>query len=208
MTGTTPDSERGLVARLRQGDEQAFSELIERYYASMARLAGMFVGSEASAEEIVQETWLAVIDGLDWFEERSSLKTWIFSILTNQAKRRASKDIRTQAWSSLFDVDMDQELSTEEGRFDRAGHWVRPPIPWKPDPEQRLMRQKLLEVISRAIDELPASQRTVVWLRDVEGLSSTEVCEVLEISPGNQRVLVHRGRARVRRAVEDYEASK
>ncbi len=207
MSGGTSDSEHALIARLRQGDEQAFGELIERYHASMVRLAAMFVDTEASAEEIVQETWVAVIGGLDRFEQRSSLKTWMFSILTNQAKKRAAKDSRTRAWSSLFDVAMDEELSSEEGRFDRSGHWVRPPIRWKSDPEERLMHQKLLEVVAAAIDELPASQRSVVWLRDVEGLSSTEVCEVLEITPGNQRVLLHRGRAKVRRAVEDYEAS-
>jgi RNA polymerase sigma-70 factor (ECF subfamily) len=205
MSSETSPTERDLVARLRGGDEQAFGELIDRYHASMIRLARIFVDSEASAEEIVQETWLAVIDGIDRFEERSSLKTWIFSILTNQARRRAKQDARTRAWSSIFEVDMGEELSTEPERFDGSGHWKRPPTRWKLDPEERVIKQKLLEVVQGALEALPTSQRTVVWLRDVEGLSSDEVCRVLDISAGNQRVLLHRGRVAVRKAVEAYQ---
>ncbi len=207
MASETHNNDHELVSRLRLGDEAAFGELIDRHHSSMLRLARMFLGSEASAEETVQETWLAAIDAIDRFEGRSSLKTWLFSILTNQAKKRAKKDKRTRAWSSLFDDEMDEELSTESDRFDGAGHWTRPPIPWKINPEERAMKQKLLEVVQMAIEQLPASQQSVVWLRDVEGLSSEEVCRVLELTPGNQRVLLHRGRAKIRDTVEAYQAS-
>lgn len=205
MSSETTPTERDLVASLRGGDEAAFGELIDVYHASILRLAKMFVDSEASAEEIVQETWLAVIDGIDRFEGRSSLKTWIFSILTNQARKRARQDARTRAWSSIFEVDMGDELSTESERFDGSGHWKQPPTRWKIHPEERVMKQKLLEVVQQALEELPPSQRSVVWLRDVEGLSSEEVCRVLDISAGNQRVLLHRGRVAVRKAVETYQ---
>jgi RNA polymerase sigma-70 factor (ECF subfamily) len=168
----------------------------------------MFVADQAAAEEVVQETWLAVIDGLDRFEERSSLKTWIFSILTNQAKTRANKDARTQAWSTLFDGGIDEEISSVSERFDGSGRWKSPPVPWRIDPEEHAMKQKLLEVVQHAIGELPASQRSVVWLRDVEGLSSDEVCSVLGLTSGNQRVLLHRGRTKVREAVEAHQEAK
>lgn len=207
MATTSFESEHELVSRLRDGDEAAFAELVDRHHASMVRLARMFVGSQANAEEIVQETWLAVIDAIDRFEGRSSVKTWLFGILTNQAKKRAKKDKRTGAWSSLFDTEMDEELSTEPERFDGGGRWTRPPIRWKIDPEERMMKQKLLEVVQEALEQLPASQQSVVWLRDVEGLGSEEVCRVLELTPGNQRVLLHRGRARLRKAVEAYQAT-
>jgi RNA polymerase sigma-70 factor (ECF subfamily) len=205
MPSQTPPTEDELVARLRGGDEAAFGELIDRHHASMLRLARVFVADKSAAEEIVQETWLAVIDGLEDFEQRSSLKTWIFGILGNQSKQRARTDARTQAWSSIFDDSMDQELSTMSERFDGSGHWKSPPVAWKFDPEQRALKHKLLEVVQQAIEQLPASQRGVVWLRDVEGLSSGEVCQVFDITAGNQRVLLHRGRTKVRNAVESYQ---
>jgi RNA polymerase sigma-70 factor, ECF subfamily len=205
MSPKAPHSEDDLIERLRQGDEAAFGELIDRYYASMVRLARMFVDSESSAEEVVQESWLAVIDGVDRFEGRSTIKTWMFSILTNQAKTRARKDDRTRAWSSIFEVDMADGVSAEADRFDPSGSWLRLPTQWQLDPEEQLVRQKLLGVVQQAIEELPTSQQSVVWLRDVEGLSSQEVCDVLDISSGNQRVLLHRGRVKLRRAVEAYD---
>lgn len=208
MSSKTAPTESVLIDRLRGGDEAAFSALIDRHHASMLRLARMFVADEAAAEEVVQETWLAVIDGIDGFEQRSSLKTWFFSILTNQARRRATKDARTQAWSTLFDGAMDGELSSVSERFDGSGRWKSPPVPWKIDPEEHVMKQKLLEVVQEAIDELPASQRSVVWLRDVEGLSSNEVCEVLELTSANQRVLLHRGRTKVREAVAAHQEAQ
>lgn len=201
-------TESELVDRLRAGDDAAFGELIDRHHAAMVRLARIFVADRSAAEEIVQETWMAVIDGIDDFEQRSSLKTWIFGILANLAKKRASKDSRTRAWSTIFDAEMDEELSSLSDRFDGSGHWKSPPVSWKLDPEEHAMKQKLLEVVQRAIDALPASQRSVVWLRDVEGLSSEEVCDVLELSPGNQRVLLHRGRTKVRQAVETYQEAR
>lgn len=205
MSPKAPHSEEDLIERLRQGDEAAFGELIDRYYTSMVRLARMFVDSESSAEEVVQESWLAVIDGIDGFEGRSTIKTWMFSILTNQAKTRARKDDRTRAWSSIFEVDMADGVSAEADRFDPSGSWLRLPTQWQLDPEEQLVRQKLLGVVQQAIEELPTSQQSVVWLRDVEGLSSAEVCDVLDISAGNQRVLLHRGRVKLRRAVEAYD---
>jgi RNA polymerase sigma-70 factor (ECF subfamily) len=208
MSSKTAPTEHELIEKLRGGDEAAFSDLIDRHHTSMLRLARMFVSDESTAEEVVQETWLAVIDGLDRFEGRSSLKTWIFSILTNQAKTRANKDARTGAWSTLFDGAIDAELSSVSERFDGSGRWKSPPVPWRIDPEEHTMKQRLLEVVQQAIDELPASQRSVVWLRDVEGLSSDEVCEVLELSSGNQRVLLHRGRTKVREAVEAHQEAR
>jgi RNA polymerase sigma-70 factor (ECF subfamily) len=208
MSSKTPPTEEELVDKLRSGDEAAFSELIDRHHGSMLRIARIFVDDEAAAEEVVQETWVAVIGGLDDFEERSSLKTWIFSILSNQAKSRARTDARTKSWSSLFDAGMDEELSAESERFDGSGRWKSPPIPWKFDPEERMMKHKLLEVVQQALDALPASQRGVVWLRDVEGLSSEEVCQVFDLTAGNQRVLLHRGRAKVREAVESYQEAQ
>jgi RNA polymerase sigma-70 factor (ECF subfamily) len=202
MNDTTSDE--NLVERLRAGDDDAFASLIDRHHRSMVRLASVFVADEDLAEEIVQETWLAVINGLDDFEERSSIKTWIFAILTNKARKRGKRDARMKPWSSIFESSIDEEVTPNADRFDSRGQWAKPPAAWSVGPEERLMRDDLLKAIKSAIESLPASQRAVVRLRDVEGLSAAETCDVLDISDGNQRVLLHRGRVKVREAVEQY----
>lgn len=200
----TNDADRELVERLLDGDEAAFESLIDTHHRGMVKLARTFVVDETAAEEVVQETWTAVIDGLERFEGRSSLKTWIFSILTNLARKRGEKDSRSVAWSSLSDEPLDGEVDEDSNRFNTEGRWSVPPVPWNTDPEEELLRTDMLEKIQQAIETLPPSQGAVVRLRDVEGLPSEEVCELLDISSGNQRVLLHRGRSKVRDALESY----
>ena len=202
----TTRADAQLVERLLDGDEEAFEALIEEHHRGMVNLAKAFVVDESAAEEVVQETWTAVIDGLDGFEGRSSLKTWIFSILTNLARKRGEKDSRSVAWSSLSEGTIDQEVGEDSSRFATDGRWSAPPAPWNMDPEEEMMRADLLDEIRRAIENLPSRQQVVVRLRDVEGLGSEEVCEVLDITDGNQRVLLHRGRSKVRDALENYLA--
>jgi RNA polymerase sigma-70 factor (ECF subfamily) len=197
--------DRELVKRLRDGDESAFMELIDRYGAMMLRVAQMYVRDRATAEEVVQETWLAVLNGIDRFEERSSLKTWIFRILTNRAKTRGARDGRVVPFSALAAAE-DDEPSVDPDRFfgpDSAtpGAWAAPPRPW---PEDVLLGREALDIIRMAIEELPEAQREVIRLRDVEGWSPMEVADALEISDGNQRVLLHRARSKVRAALEEY----
>ena len=197
-----------LVAALRAGDEQAFVTLVDRYNASMLRIARLYVRTPAVAEEVVQETWLAVIQGIDRFEGRSSLKTWIMRILANRARTRGAREGRTVPFSALASADAASgEPSVEPERFHARDdgrwpyHWAAPPRDW---PEERLLAGETLQVIGGALEELPESQRAVIRLRDVEGWDAEEVCEALQISPGNQRVLLHRARAKVRAALERY----
>ena len=197
--------DRELVKRLRDGDESAFMELIDRYGAMMLRVAQMYVRDRATAEEVVQETWLAVLNGIDRFEERSSLKTWIFRILTNRAKTRGARDGRVVPFSTLA-ASEDDEPSVDPDRFfgpdsSTPGAWAAPPRAW---PEDVLLGREALDVIRMAIEELPEAQREVIRLRDVEGWSPMEVADALEISDGNQRVLLHRARSKVRAALEEY----
>jgi RNA polymerase sigma-70 factor, ECF subfamily len=194
-----PDSE--LLLRLRSGDERAFVSLVERYHEPMLRLAASFVPSGAVAEEVVQDTWLAVLRGLDNFEGRSSLKTWLFQILSNKAKTRAQREARIRPFSS-FAADGDEgETAVDVDRFARDGHWVAPP---RGLPEERLLAGETRRVVEDAIGALPENQRAVITLRDVEGLSAEEACNVLGLSETNQRVLLHRARAKVRAALERY----
>jgi RNA polymerase sigma-70 factor (ECF subfamily) len=209
-TGATTPAETSLVNSLRDGDEAVFAELVDRYHAPLKRLARSFGATESVAEEIVQETWLGALQGLDDFEERSSLKTWLFTILKNQARHRAARERRSVPFSSLSRegdddaadpvVDSDRFLS-DEGCW--PGHWATPPRPWQ-EPHRRLASMEARPQIRRAIAGLPPRQQVVVALRDVEGLSSDEVCEVLEISEANQRVLLHRGRSTIRNVLEGY----
>lgn len=202
--------EAQLIAALRAGDESAFERLIDRYHSSLLRVAMMYVASRAAAEDVVQETWVGVLQGLSRFEGRSSLKTWIFRILTNRAKTRGQRENRSVPFSELGGADGDAgEPAVDPARFwppghEDAGWWVSYPRSWEHEPEQRLLTQETQGVIQRAIDALPASQREVITLRDVEGWSSEEVCNILEISETNQRVLLHRARSKVRRALEQY----
>jgi RNA polymerase sigma-70 factor, ECF subfamily len=185
-----------LLPRLRSGDERAFVSLVERYQEQMLRLATSFVPSQAVAEEVVQDTWLAVLRGLDDFEGRSSLKTWLFRILVNRARTTGTKEHRSVPVP-------DPEPAVDPARFDAAGGWADPPEHWVEAAEGRLAAGKLADRLRALMDELPARQREVVLLRDVEELSSEEVCSVLAISDGNQRVLLHRGRSRLRQLFED-----
>ena len=181
----------------------AFATLVDRHSSAMVRVAMAYVPSRAAAEEAVQETWIAVLRGIDGFEGRSSLKTWIFRILTNVAMRSGARERRSVPFSALAEAEDTGEPSVDPDRFLPAdhelfpGHWAIMPTRW-PTPEEGLLAGETREVIAAAIAELPVAQRTVIALRDVEGWSSEEVCEALEISAGNQRILLHRARSRVR----------
>jgi RNA polymerase sigma-70 factor, ECF subfamily len=196
-----------LARALSAGDKDAFAYLLDRYHGPLLRLALQYVPSRAVAEEVVQETWLAVIRGVDRFEGRSSLKTWIYRILMNIARSRGVKEHRSVPFTALADAD-DDEAPVDGSRFRRlrhAGHWKQPPVPW-PDPEERAVQQEELAVVRAAIDALPAAQRTVITMRDVLGFTSDEVCDALDITAVNQRVLLHRARSRVRGALEQHFA--
>jgi RNA polymerase sigma-70 factor, ECF subfamily len=184
-----------LLDRLRAGDEQAFVTLISRYRPSMLRLAAGYVPSQAVAEEVVQDTWLAVVHGVSRFEGRSSVRTWLFRILVNRARTTGERERRATAVP-------DPAATVDPARFDPAGTWSLPPEHWVDLVDNRLIAQKMAARVRSAIMDLPARQREVVTLRDVEGLSSGEVCDVLEITEANQRVLLHRGRSRLRQVIE------
>ena len=198
-----------LVAAICRGDEGAFGELVDRHSPAMIRVAQTYVPSRAVAEEVVQETWIAVINGIESFEGRSSLKTWIFRILTNIAMRGGAREKRSVPFAALAAAEDTGEPSVDPDRFLPAdhelfpGHWVVMPARW-PTPEEGLLAGETREVILAAIEELPMAQATVISLRDIEGWSSEEVCEALEITAGNQRILLHRARTKVRAAIEEY----
>lgn len=199
-----------LLEALRNGDETAFAWLINQYHPSLVRLAQIYVSSAAVAEEVAQEAWLGVLQGLERFEGRSSLKTWIFRILTNRAKTRGQRESRSVPFSDLEDPDQGAaEPAVEPDRFNPAehqwpNHWAVEPVSWETIPEQRFLSQETRAYIEQAIADLPASQRQVIMLRDIDGWTSDEVCSVLGISEANQRVLLHRARSKVRRALEQY----
>jgi RNA polymerase sigma-70 factor (ECF subfamily) len=201
------DRDASLLAALRAGDEDAFAALVTRYHASLKRVARAYVSTDAVAEEVVQDTWLAAIRGLDRFEQRATIKTWLFHILANQAKTRGVRERRSVPFASLARAD-GEEPSVSPDRFQREGdtwpgHWATPPRPWE-DPERRLASLEAREHLRTAIAALPATQQAVLTLRDVEGLEADEVCELLDLSAGNQRVILHRARARVRTDLERY----
>jgi RNA polymerase sigma-70 factor, ECF subfamily len=218
MPGTTlpaetpvPDPrDEQLVARLKRGDERAFAELISAYSPALLRVAQARVRTRAVAEEVVQETWLAVLHGLDRFEGRSSLKTWIFRILTNIAITRGTRESRCLPFSSLAEreaedpdepVDASRFLPADHDRWPH--HWALGPTRWE-TPEEGLLTGETRDCILHAVEALPPAQRTVITLRDIEGWPSDEVCEALGVSEGNQRVLLHRARSKVRAAVEEH----
>lgn len=204
-----PDEEE-LLAALRRGDEQAFVWLVDRYDGLLRRVAGGMVSSRTLADEVVQETWLGVVNGLDRFEGRSSLKTWIFRIMMNIARTRRTREARTVPFSALVRTELDhEEPAFAPERFQapgssQPGAWAAPPAPWDEQPDGALQAGETLVQVRAAIGELPLAQRTVITLRDLDGWSAEEVCDLLEISPGNQRVLLHRARARVRTALDEY----
>ena len=196
-----------LVAALRAGDEAAFGELIDRYYGVMLRVAREYVATKEAAEDVVQETFLGVIQGIDRFEARSSLRTWMFRILVNRAKTRGEREGRTRPFSSLtagLDEDepaVDPDRFISGGRW--AGFWSAPPSA-EHGPDARVLAAELGTQLTAAIAALPVAQRTVLELRDVQGCSSAEVCELLDISEANQRVLLHRARSKARTLLEGY----
>ena len=202
--------EVALLNLLRQGDEMTFTQLVEQHHASLVRLARLFVHDDAVAEELAQETWLAVLQGLDHFEGRSSLKTWIFTILTNKAKTRSQRENRSFVFS-----DLDNSAATPTVNSDRfkdsfaerwANHWRADaePASWESIPEEIILADETFNLIRQTIDQLPENQQAVITLRDIEEISSQEICNILGISETNQRVLLHRARARVRQTLEDY----
>jgi len=199
------DEERELLSRLRAGDERAFAALVDRCHGTMLAVAQAHVRTRASAEEVVQEAWLGVIRGLDRFEGRSSLKTWILRIVVNTAKTRGVREARSLPFASLEPDDPAVSPDRFRGPEDPyTGGWKVFPGNWQLLPEETLHQRETLDVIVAAISSLPPAQRTVIRMRDVEGFSSDEVCDALGVSEGNQRVLLHRARSRVRSALEQH----
>jgi RNA polymerase sigma-70 factor, ECF subfamily len=199
-----------LLEQLRSGNEAAFASLIDRYAPTMLHLAMSYVKVWAVAEEVVQETWLAALKGLNRFEGRSSLKTWLFRILTNGAITRAQREGRSIPFSSLPEHDTDlAERAVDPDRFlpadqQRSGHWASFPSNWQEQPEERLLSRETRVCLEKAIEALPPSQRQIIILRDIEGWTSEETCSFLGISEVNQRVLLHRARSKVRGILEKY----
>ena len=202
-TMALPDAE--IVAALRRGDEAVFADLVDAYSPGLLRMARMYLRDQAVAEEVVQETWIGVLRGIDRFEGRSSLKTWIYRILMNTARTRAKREARSVPFSAAAGGD---EPSVDPDRFldadhRHAGAWMLGPSEWQ-TPEEELLQGETRDVILAAIDELPEAQRAVITMRDVEGFPPEEVSELLGVTDGNQRVLLHRARSKVRSAIEAH----
>lgn len=199
--------DQALIEKLRARDKAAFAALVREMHGSLVRVAMSFVKSRAVAEEVAQDTWGNVLASLDGFERRSSLRTWIFRICINRAKTLGGRESRSTPFS---EVDASGDAPVDPSRFNTGGMWVDPPHAWKDDtPESVLERAQSVEEIERALAEMPAMQRAVLTLRDLQGLDPVEVCNVLELSESNQRVLLHRARSRVRRALEMlYDGAK
>lgn len=211
MTNPDDADDSALIAALQRRDEAVFVRVVTRYQSSLIRLAMVYTPSRAVAEEVVQDAWLGVIQGIDRFEKRSSFKTWLFRILVNRARTRGEREARTVPFSDLGrEADEPGTPAVSADRFLGADHpewplhWSAPPTSWGASPADRLLRRETLERIGQAIAALPPGQRQVITLRDVEGLTSEEICNVLEISETNQRVLLHRARSRVRAMLESY----
>jgi RNA polymerase sigma-70 factor (ECF subfamily) len=197
--------EAALIARLRDGDERAFESLVVSFYPSMLAVARGYVRSRAVAEEVVQEAWLGVLEGLDRFEGRSSLRTWVLRIVANVARTRGVREARSVPVSSLEGDGPTVEPERFRGPGDPfPGHWTSYPSDWRTVPEEQLLSRETLDLVKQAIEQLPELQRSVITLRDVTGCSAEEVCEALGISDGNQRVLLHRARGRVRAILERH----
>lgn len=200
--------EKELLSRLRAGDERAFESLVKGYHGTMIAIAGNYVRTRAVAEEVVQDAWLGVVNGLDRFEGRSSLRTWILKILVNTAMGRGTREARSVPFSSLAAAD-EHEPAVDPERFRPpgqafAGNWTAFPGDWSLLPEEKLLGRETLEIVKARIEQLPGAQRTVITMRDVAGCSAEEVCDLLEISAANQRVLLHRARSKVRAALERH----
>jgi RNA polymerase sigma-70 factor (ECF subfamily) len=203
-------SESAQLDALRQGDERAFHQFVAQHHGSMVRIAQLFVNDRVVAEEVAQEAWFGVLRGLDRFEGRSSLKTWLFTIVSNLAKTRGKREKRTIPFSFFENYDQDtDDPAMPQDRFRPAGdpyafRWATKLAPWHTDPETQALNAELLTYLEAAVDMLPAQQRVVITLRDIQGWTSDEVCNALGIAETNQRVLLHRARSKVRRALEEY----
>jgi RNA polymerase sigma-70 factor, ECF subfamily len=202
-----PPEQAAIVEALERGDEQTFSDLVTEYSPSMLRVARMYVSSRAVAEEVVQEAWLGVVSGIGRFQGRASLKTWIFRIVTNIAKTRGEREGRSVPLSTVGEREgkpdaVDPDRFLDAGRW--AGHWTSAPSRWSELPEERLVGSETVGIIEDAIAILPKVQQTVITLRDVEGWSAEEVRNALDLSETNQRVILHRARSKVRKALEAY----
>jgi RNA polymerase sigma-70 factor, ECF subfamily len=211
LTIATDVDDAELVRALRAGDEEAFVTVVRRYNGLMLRVALGHVRTQAVAEEVVQETWCAVLSGIDRFEGRAALKTWILRILVNRAKTRGQREARCMPFSALGGaadeddgpaVDPDRFLPADHPRY--PNHWAAAPAEWSQMPDERMLAGEVRERIRAAIETLPARQQAVIALRDIEGWSPEEICDVLDLSEGNQRVLLHRARSRVRAELERY----
>ena len=208
--GPLPDDE-AVLARLRAGDEAMFALVLDTWSPGLRRLARTHVSTDATADEVLQDTWIAVIQGLDRFEGRSALRTWVYRILLNTAKTRAVREARTVPAGQLVGdalADAEAGPTVDPSRFrgpddTAAGGWLHPPGAW-PSPEGAAVARETREQIAAALARLPERQRAVVALRDVDGWSSEEVCEIMGITAGNQRILLHRGRAALRASLEQY----
>jgi len=205
---TTADPDAALLAGLRARDERAFAELVARHGPALLRHARTFVNSAASAEDVVQETWLAVVTGVERFEGRALLRTWLYGIVANRARTRAVRERRSVPFSALASAELHADFHpVDAGRFEQrdrwSGHWRTAPERW---PDEQVEAEETLALVAAAIEALPPAQREVVRLRDVEGWDAAEVCAALALSAGNQRVLLHRGRSRVRAALEEQLA--
>ncbi len=205
-------ADQQLIERLRAGDDTTFTHLIDQYHASMVRIAAIYVNEYAVAEEVVQDTWIAVLKGLDRFEGRSSFKTWVFTILTNRAKTRATRESR---YIPLELSDEPDDSASISNHFYTPSHvdasvysdgWVPPS--WDNIPETRLLGHETRDIIFSTIDSLPPNQQQVIRLRDIDGFSAEEVCNMMQLSESNQRVLLHRARGRVRQALDTYFAQE
>jgi RNA polymerase sigma-70 factor (ECF subfamily) len=193
-----------LVEALKRGDEDAFAALVRRYHASLLRLAMMYVATREQAEDVVAETWLGVLNGIDRFEGRSSLKTWIFRILVNRAKTKGVRERRSVPFSSLEGAGDEGAPSVDPARFAEAGFWSAPPNTWEGIPEERLLSAETRMLVEDAIGRLPDLQRAVITLRDVQGFTAEEARDLLDLTDANQRVLLHRARSKVRARLEEY----
>lgn len=196
--------EYAVVRALLDGDEQAFSRLVSTHHGALQRVARSYLRTEAAADEVVQETWMALLDGLPRFQGRSSLKTWLFRVLANRARTRARKEGRSVPVSSLGSADDSGGPALDPDRFTTQGMWARAPVEFGGAPDSFADRAEIRLHIRRAVATLPDRQRVVITMRDLEGLSSDEVCNVLAISATNQRVLLHRARTKVRAALERF----
>lgn len=206
---TTAADDAALLERLRAGDEAAFMAVVDGWSPSMLGVARAYVSTHSSAEEVVQETWLAVIRGLAAFEGRSSLRTWVFRILVNIAKTRGVKEQRVLPFSSAFPEPGESGPAVDQSSFHgpggpAAGAWTEQAAPRRWQPENALLVKEIRQLLTGALERLPDRQRVVMTLRDVEGCTADEVCEILEISPENQRVLLHRARVKVRADLDAF----